>query len=326
MKYSAFRYGIAFTCALIIVLPLLTVHTTCASEPFELPKYDRLSAPVLIRFKAVPEFKTFKTTTFSGFENGNRIEMSQEMKGTYSILSEGSLFIITNTIDELTAGQIGQSSSYQTIGNGSDRPYMEIKLWVDERGRLSKYKLNKKSIILDTLSNSDEETLERYLDTFVKQLVSVYSRSAVKSGDILYSNTASMPIGETALHIDLAARVKGSLVRNGRRMVLVNLEGDINTNMNSLDMSYSGYQIIDIETGVSVFYKVRMNIELDEGSIEVTEETVANVVFPSADMSVPNAPTQTIEDKLLIIKRLLDTGLITEEEASEKRRDLLDKM
>jgi hypothetical protein len=158
------------------------------------------------------------------------------------------------------------------------------------------------------------------------QAFPMYPEHGVVHGDRLMEMNINFGNAGLTSH----ATVLGKTNYLGRQALVVEYGGSMMLLNQSIPVN--GYSLIDTDTGVSVYsdMKVSGNIVHHQDEkvlyeiVEIKEIKLPAASEGSSDYSSQNSPiSEGIEDRLSRLKGLLDQGLISEEDAAEKRKEIL---
>ena len=120
--------------------------------------------------------------------------------------------------------------------------------------------------------------------------------------------------------------VRGLTVHEGRDALVIDFEGTISLDGKSGHLS--GYMLIDVLTGFPVLGEDVMHIPL-----RLKSELKQLLIKETQTLKLPpmrNKPVQkaggSIEERLAKLKKLLEKGLLTPDEAAAKRKEILNSL
>jgi hypothetical protein len=146
------------------------------------------------------------------------------------------------------------------------------------------------------------------------------------SGNKINDKDLNMNIMNFDMKVKSHGVVRGLTVHEGRDALVIDSEGTISLDGNSGHLS--GYMLIDVLTGFPVLDEGVMHIPL-----RLKSELKQLFIKQTQTLKLPpmrNKPVQkaggSIEERLAKLKKLLEKGLLTPDEAAEKRKEILNSL
>ena len=118
--------------------------------------------------------------------------------------------------------------------------------------------------------------------------------------------------------LTLRGVVKGMTDYKGNRAVVIDYD-DSEMSINGIDLSLDGYGLYLLDIGILVESFTEADVVIKGQFIKVKEVMNLNI-------NLPKPKDNEIETKLEKLKKLLDMGLISEDEARTKRKEILDNL
>ena len=322
------------------VLSILTlfiwVSSAQSNEYIILPKFSDISDQITLRYHPIPESKFTASVDFHAGLNGKRYSGSASILGNIRIKKNGGHLVWTFFINDLKI--VSKDVSAENIQTITKFLPFIFSQWIDRRGNLQKVVFDKKNSFLRLI---DEKQKEKFETELAKQIADgkshyppVFPIGAVQQGGILYSIVDTIPTEGMGLNLKLkeVATVKGQMSQLGRRALLVETRMRISEGVLPVKLKGNGYIVIDTQTGIPAYTKARYKIDGHFKGEDISLDLVWDLkislptTFQQEELSVSNnlSIKPTVKDRLITLKKLLDTGLITKEEAAAKRKKILD--
>lgn len=204
----------------------------------------------------------------------------------------------------------------------------EIQLLTSERGQL-----------LDlSITSSKSEELNSDIELGLKELKELFTgvvrplpQRGVVTGDKVFDWDLSFVLPDTQgerVSISIDAVARGSTRFNDRSSLVVDFSGFAILFGGKLPIH--GFGVLDIETGAwthsNVIWAALMNLENE--TVEFRIHEIRNVDLKRKPAAMPDRPPSrdSLENRLERLKRLLDRGLISPQDAEEKRQEILKQL
>ena len=139
----------------------------------------------------------------------------------------------------------------------------------------------------------------------------------------------SLPLNGTIFKVGSKTIVKGEMTHNGRLSLLS--ETKYQSNVPDFSIGGNGFTIIDVMTGIPAYskggYSVSIKFNNETGSLDLSYDILIDLTKLSGTTAITNKNNKkSLKQRLSTIKKLLDAGLITENEAAAKRKSILNDL
>lgn len=313
-----------------------------AAPPIALPPSRPIETPIVLRLAPTPRYAIASKSIlkFDLGKEGEKIEVTQEFQAHASMSERGDRLFWDMTLSKYSveANAGGKNQSFALADEG--KPIARIHAVLDSKGKIDEFRIDPDSFqSLSTKSTpvgkSDIEKVNAELGRMLK-IVPGWPSKGVRDGDVLYSidlrelagGAGIGSIGGTIVgHVAGLTDYEGHPHVIGRLSFVVSVAG--------VTLPFSGYELIDVATGLRSFSTMRLDGTVEDrgkrARILYDETMTAKIERqPTPALGRPPAPIPekgpSLEDRLDAVRRLLERGLITEEEAREKRRKILEAL
>jgi len=293
-----------------------------SSTPNYAGSVRKISTPIVIRFRPYPKSRTSRLTTTLFTHEGKRVVVDVKSEGHVHAENSSNGVSLVISLDTMIAEIEGQSKRI-------DMP-MELRAEFTDRGKLVGMDFDMPTAVASGKKPSKKELQEVF--RLFQALFPILPEKGVRSGDDIFSikQTYSQGISTSGINISVSGIVRGITWHRGRESILVDYNGALT--MSGQSMRLTGYGVMDTNTAAWVYSDLIMHPQVgpelqgyvrEVGSIYLPSGSgKTGVSFSLSDDSLPKNNV-TARERLVELKHLLDTGLITEDEAREKRAEIL---
>jgi hypothetical protein len=251
-----------------------------------------------------------------------------------SIREDGGDLLWDMTITELNiVVEEGGQKKETKLGDAS-RPFLRLLLWTDLKGNVRDFDIDPVSVFFEK-AKYDVAAMKKRLGGVIKKMMPRFPDRPVKQGDVLYTMNIGdlfeslLPKVKGLVGGEFSSRAAGFVTHEGRPHILGVYEGEFRIGKGGITVS--GYELLDVGTGHRSYALFSAEgdsvVERDNVHLSIRGERVSNLPSatsaPVARQSTAPARGTETEHSLQIIKRLLDKGLITKDEAAWKRKSIL---
>jgi len=302
--------------------------------PIVPPQARPITTPIVLRYAPVPEHESTTRETVVMSSGAQEYTSEKTTASIASIRETGGELLWDMTVIQVdTVVKKGGQRKKVKLGDAS-RPYMRLLLWSDSKGEARDFDIDPASGVFENAS-TDFMTIKNYLGGFIKKMMPRLPEQPVRQGDILYTVNFGNLLKAAKHKIkhfeggELFSRAAGLVMHEGRPHILSVYEGEILFGQGKLPAF--GYELLDVKTGHRSYSLMSYEGELVKGQnvihMSSRVESVSNLpratAAPVARKRAATARDNDAERRLQIIKRLLDKGLISEDEAAQKRKSIL---
>jgi hypothetical protein len=295
-----------------------------------------ITTPITLRYKPIAKHDTTITESMV-ISSGSQVMKTNKVVTIVSSAQESGSDLIWELSMTSVDFQIEKDGQTQrkTFGSSSV-PYLSILMWMNARGEIDRFDIDPgSSVFNEDKSMSHSKALAKFTGLF-KKLMPPYPSAPIRQGDTLYSVDFGSLIGSLVPRAKglgsgtVTSRAEGIVTRQGRPHLLAVYQGAIEVGQFKLTMA--GQELLDIDTGHRSYSLSTIEgnfvIGRDDVHLSGREERESKLPFSAASQSPApkSVKRDDMERRLEVIKRLLDKGLITEEEATQKRNSILEAL
>jgi len=287
----------------IIILSGCTANIESPVKTFASPKYQGvilpINEPVKIRFGPFPKSTITKSSHTDTWTDG-KLEVDDSVV-TGDVESQVTSSGIVLTINMM----FGENSPnvHAVIRFNSDRKFVNI----------DKIRIAGKDI---ALTHPDAWSKIKSIEGLIDIYFHGYKTSGIVVGDTVYDGDLEF----SGFRMSLKVIALGLSNHRDRPALVTSSTGNISGNL--INGNYSGYELVDLETGMMAFSEGHYSFQTDTEVSDVTEVQI--IKLPSAIIEPKNIEVSSPDQRLQKIKELLDKGFITESEAATKRAEILE--
>lgn len=309
-----------FRPAFVLVSICFCLHLSLYASPSfsagVFPSYTgevtKISEPVILRYMPLSEVSYTKSMTVNEGVDAKNHEQSLKSILSGVISASGNAQTITFNL-EISDIQIIENGKSKNLQNTSaDLP---IQLFI---------KMTPIGIVQSIYGNAPGSLTTLTEVTKTLNMLFPFPQKGVQQGDDVFSQlTNGNPFSESLGLPYAKGIVKGLTSYRGRPSILVDI--DVTNKSKQMGIDFSGYLIIDIETGIITYSTISGTAKVTDELLSITEKQEITLPERWAPKAVPNQ-SKTIEERLRRIQSMLNEGLISDKEASEKRRKILNDL
>ena len=290
----------------MLVGAILVSYAPFSAESGEILKTPRYTGqittikhPVSISYRAFEESLYYKSTQTETRENNNINTDTSVLRGTVKAreFAGGRLFHIS-----LPDNEIELEVFYQMLEG-----VIQIeRMWLAGK---------EVSADLPELNSS----LKNF-SYMLKIMMPDYNNSNIISGDVIFDQDIESGVLDVRLSLKMTAI--GLTYYRGREGIVADVWGKIHSDLVTGEVK--GYSVIDLETGLSALQEVTILVNAPNTNTKVTENT--RIDLPHSQKNTFTHESTSVTKRLRLLKELESDGLISSEEASKKRKQILDDL
>jgi len=301
-------------------------QTTAVTEKqFTPPKYEGeilpINEPVKIKYRSFPAtlFTSKEVNRFK--KNGESQTVTKTSYGTYQAKDTNEGLLITIHISK-TDVEAGSDKKTQKI-NAS------LSAIINNYGYARKIKFNIPEFDAD---NPQHKQALKFFSPISKKTFPKLPDKGLIAGDELLDLSLELDLGKEKVNIFLRKIVLGPSFYNGREVLVINVTGNMKFFIKALgeqtEMPMQGFSLLDVYTGVHLLSDVTADgtFSMKGKNVKFKIRQVNQVRFPKIANKTIKGAEKTIQMRLESVKRLSNQGLITPEEAAEKRKAILNSL
>lgn len=190
-------------------------------------------APVDVKYQSFPKNRFESLMELSLKDDGEAIIDATSISEGYVSAEKQQDYLKYSVVQENTIRNMNGTSS-------ETNEVFRLDIKITEKGKV---------LELNHENNLAGGNVQEALEFNLGQINSEFRDGPVSSGDILYDGEYRWAQGDVLL--EYSARVLGLVQYNNRPSLICKLSAE--TNLHDAVMNMNGYQIVDIDTGVSVF-------------------------------------------------------------------------
>jgi len=268
-----------------------------------------INEPIVIRYRPFGTSVVLKTTRAKITNGTETFDLSMKYRGEMEAQRSGDGIRMSIRILEFESSK---TSSQQSV----PLPF-EIFIDLSPRGKVRD---------IGIVEGHIDEAQVGPIKDLVRQMFPLYPEGGVRSGDTVMDT--ELAFGNMVSFRMFATAVGTTSYRNRPALV-----SDYNGNINlaGQNILIKGQALVDIATGAWVYSDMGFSGNVSVGGTsgvlsitEVGEIRLPRTIDGPARKGAPQArEAGNAEDRLTTLKKLLDQGLISEEEAAAKRKEIL---
>ena len=270
-------------------------HTTPKYQGVILP----INEPVNIRHGPFPKSTTSQKSHFNNWTNG-KLEVEDKVV-TGVVEAQRTSNGIVMTMNMMFAENSPNVLFVAHFNN--DREFLKI----------DKFLVAGKDI---ALANPNAwSIIKKVIEDFSKSFFLGYKRSGIVVGGTIYDGVIEI------LDVRMSSKVVALGLSNygGRKALVTSSTGKISSN--HIDGHFSGYSLIDLETGMVSLREDYISFQTE--NVKTEGNVVQEINLPPKIFEPKGIEGSGPDERLQKIKELLDKGFITENEAKAKRAEIL---
>jgi len=299
-----------------------------SKQNVQLPKYNANFEPRVMRYQPIPKSNLTANISFKALVNGKTHLGTAAILGTLNVKRSSNQLVWSLTINSLDI----VSPEFKSTEKKKFESYFPIKLnlWRNNRGKFTRAEIDNHP---DSIKQFTPKELNNFAQLSIQQLDNtfqdIFPISSVGPGSILYSQAVSLPLNGTIFKVGSKTIVKGEMTHNGRLSLLS--ETKYQSNVPDFSIGGNGFTIIDVMTGMPAYskggYSASIKFNNETGSLDLSYDILIDLTKLSGTMAITNKNNEkSLKQRLSRIKKLLDAGLITENEAAAKRKSILNDL
>lgn len=311
-----------------ILIYLYWANPVWSKQSVQLPKYNADFQPRVMRYQPIPKSNLTANISFKALVNGKTHSGTAAILGTLNVKRSSNQLMWSLTINSLEI----ISPEFKATEKKKFESYFPIKLnlWRNNRGKFTRAEIDNHP---DSIKQFTPKELNNFAQLSIQQLDNtfqdIFPISSVGSGSILYSQDVSLPLNGTIFKVGSKTIVKGEMTHNGRLSLLS--ETKYQSNVPDFSIGGNGFTIIDVMTGMPAYskggYSASIKFNNETGSLDLSYDILIDLTKLSGTMAITNKNNEkSLKQRLSRIKKLLDAGLITENEAAAKRKSILNDL
>ena len=300
--------------------------TAVADNHFTPPKYDGdilpISEPVIVRYRSFPATPATSKEVNRFTNNGESKTVTKTSYGTQQAKDTNEGLLITINIDKTD------------VESGSDKKTHKINsslsAIINKYGHAREIKFNIPGLDAD---NPQYKQAFKILSPLLKKAFPKLPDKGLIAGDELLDLSLELDLGmDVKPHIFYRQIVLGRSFYNGREVLVINLTGNMKFSIKALgkqiEMPMQGFSLLDVYTGVHLLSDTTADgtFSMEGKNVKFEIRQVNQVQFSKIAKKTIKGAEKTIQMRLESVKRLLNQGLITSEEAAEKRKEILNSL
>jgi len=344
----------AYLVSTLLVVACATSSQTPQSEPSLLQPFPPAIRPLETKFfPRLRPVRSFSRTFEQGWTSSDQGEKTQAVgHGSIEATPGGSL-LWSVIVDEITISSENGKRSKKKRYRGS-RPLAKVKMITSTYGEVLSVQTDFAETEFEGVSQDAKEKITENFDNPLLR-IGKFKIGPVGTGDALYEyeeddlhrliNLISPDLEKececkfNAINIDFANTIAGQKFEGSRENIIVLINAKISGDFKKKDKSALfngdgvGFAKIDRQTGLALYTQFNWSIEarLGDKVARTTAYMVDSLNFteraPEGALSrETQEPRHDLENRLAEVKRLLEKGLISQEEAAEIRRKLLEEL
>ena len=149
-------------------------------------------------------------------------------------------------------------------------------------------------------------------------------------GDRLYDLNFEQEIGKFKIGLTGNESIRGRSHFGGRYVLVTEVTGTVQMEVpeGQIELPMRGYSLVDIDTGIHLFSDATAasSFSIKGKNIIWEIKHTSSVSLPQKLAQLPLSSAPSIQERLKQVKRFLDKGLITTDEAAAKRKEILNSL
>lgn len=301
----------------------VSLSTSSLAGSFEIPRYggviEPITTPVVIQYRPFPKvpFTTKQIQKISA--KGETKTETVISYGTYQGKRWNGGIQLTVYIDR-TEKLLDGNKGTQKVGG-------TLSIFVNANGDIQDTKIQIPG--LDTNKSNTQQVL-RFFESLLEKAFPKLPNEGVVVGDSLYNLNFEEKYGKFKWGITAGESIRGRSHFGGRQILVTELTGSIQLEFTErkIEFPVRGYSLVDIDTGIHLFSDSTTAGSFSHKGKDIIWEmkNIASVSLPPKSERLPLGTSSSIQERLKRVKRLLDEGLITTDEAAEKRKEILNSL
>ncbi|MEQ8664996.1 MAG: hypothetical protein RIC16_04660 [Rhodospirillales bacterium] len=302
------------------LLLILVLLASPASAFGPLPDHDPDAEPVMLRYRAFPLSPFVVSFDYAVKLGEAPLTGTGKLRGTMSAVERGINIVQTVSLMDVTLETEGMDIE-QMFPIKALLP-MIFEVTIEPRGRVTSIHANLSGPLWQAMEPDEREGILQSLDDMVAESVDHYPATPVRAGDHVRSMSMPLDLGDETAEADYHAIARGGFTYNNRPGILV--QSLLKLKSSTFSLAGGGYTAIDHGSGMPVYGNESYVLEAHTGDAGTSATMDLSYEYSmTIETAANDADDSTLEGRLRAIKSLLDQGLISEDEAAEKRRSLL---
>lgn len=310
----------------ILVIPVSTSYTGEITPIYK---------PILVRFRPYPKSRIIKRSKTSFSDGKQKFDVVSKLTGSSEVIKSGASVVQILKLEEITVEAQGQRKK--------EKIPITLKMKMSPRGDFQDISFQMPG--MSAKEKRKSEKVVHLLMKFIGSMMPQLPKEGVSEKYEFYNrDKRTFDFGEDVatnvnINYSISGIARGRTTHRGREAIVVEYDGTLS--MDNIRMKMTGYGLMDTYTGAWVLSDLSMTpnglIQGENISGEM-RETAEIHLHPSTPIltysslihdndnsltSKKKGSAKSVEDRLKKLKKLLDGGLITKEEAAEKRADIL---
>jgi hypothetical protein len=301
-----------------------------------LPTHRELTDPITLRYHPIPPSKWTISANIKGKINDKSYSGVASFFGDIKIKEKDDHLVWSFSVNDFNT-EFFDFDATEIEEIKEFLPFL-FRFSADSRGNVIGIKIDQGNKFWKLVNHQQRKQIIHEFDKQIKNsessVLPVYPIRAVKQADELFSRVL-IPNEESGLNIKLkeVGFVKGEFFKDGRKSILVETNIGIIENQFPIKINWNGFNVIDAQTGIPTHTRTKMEangnlkgekfiLDIDLNYKIFLSSTLKNEKHLASDKPF----NSSIEERLITLKKLLDTDLITKDEAAAKRKAILDSM
>ncbi len=314
----------------LLVFPIIALASLTQLSPnsafadsFPTPRYggviEPITTPVIIQYRPFPKVPFTLNQIMRISTNGKAQSNKKISYGTYQgkRLNEG--IQLTFSLDRIENISHGNKETQKVAGT--------VSAFVNANGDTQDVKIQIPG--LDT-SKSNNQYAIKIFESFLEKAFPKLPKEGVVVGDRLYDLNVEQEFGKFKMSLSGGESIRGRSHFGGRHVLVTELTATVQFEFSEgqIELPMWGYSLVDIDTGIHLFSDATSagSFSIKGKDIILEMKQISSVSLPPKSAQLPMNSASSIQERLKQVKRLLDEGLITTDEAAAKRKEILNSL
>jgi len=314
----------------LLVFPIIALASLVQLSPnsafadsFPTPRYggviEPITTPVIVRYRPFPKIPVTTKQIMKISAKGETQTVTEITYGAYQGKQSNGGVQLTIEIDRIEKISNANKESQKVRG--------KLSIFVNANGDTQDIKFQIPG--LDTSKPNDQRTI-KIVESLLEKAFPKLPNEGVVVGDRLYDTNFEQKFGKIKMGLSSGETILGRSHFEGRNVLVTELTGTVQFELpdGRFEFPMRGYSLVDIDTGIHLFSDVTaagsFSIKGKDAIMEI-KQTVA-VSLPPKSAQLPMNSASSVQERLKQVKRLLDKGLITTDEAAQKRKEILNSL